>query len=207
MIIYSIILQNKFSLTRNKESKMEVDGATSSSSVSPEMLACYKPLFSALQTVFQSFTSLSRSFCFKDATAASQMSQTMPSMPPFNIDFASMRRAYSLLFAGQSVHQAVIDELEKCLDLAVYALCFNVRMLLKPGAPTALSEQDLEQILHAILVVNELPLLEDPKYMDRCAKIFYATISELPVSESVKLVRLWSKWHSDELRVYLNKVI
>ncbi len=64
----------------------------------------------------------------------------------------------------------------------------------------------MDQILHSLLVVNELPILEDPKYMDRCAKIFYATFAELPDTASVKVVRMWSKWSNDELRIILEKM-
>lgn len=69
-----------------------------------------------------------------------------------------------------------------------------------------MEENELNQILHALLVVNELPILEDPRYMERCPKIFYSTISELPVEASAKIVRLWSKWHTDELKIFLFKI-
>lgn len=178
---------------------MEVDNDNT------DVLACFKPLFSAVQAVFQNVNSLSLSFRFKNPS--SDMSLSMPSIPPFNIDFNSVRRSYTLMFglSANSSHQVLVDELEKHLDLAVYTLCFKVRMTLKQGA--SLSEDEVHQILHALLVVNELPILEDPKYMDRCAKIFYATINELPVSGAASLARLWSKWKNDELKVYLNKVL
>ena len=69
-----------------------------------------------------------------------------------------------------------------------------------------ISEVEMNQILHSLLVVNELPILEDPKYMDRCAKIFYATFSELPDSSSVKIIRMWARWQTDELRILLDKL-
>ena len=207
---------------------MEVDGNSGGGSSSnttaastAEIIASYKPLLSAVQSVYQNVTSLARSFRFKSSSdVAAHMSNSMPCAPPFNIDFNSLRRAYMLLFGGQSSPQStaatavstiVIDELEKCLDMAVYALCFKIRMTLKNAASTTanatpMSDTDLTEILHALLIVNELPLLEDPKYMDRCAKIFYATINELPVSGAAMIARLWSKWHGDELKVYLNKV-
>lgn len=194
---------------------MEVDGVSSGSGAlsNSEILACYKPLLSTMQAVFQSVTNLAQSFRFKSTTEAiaSMSTSRMPSSSLLNIDFNSLRRAYMLLFAqnagapsngtGTSV---VVDEIEKCLDLAVYALCFKIRMTLKHADD--LSDVELTHILHALLVVNELPLLEDPMYMDRCAKIFYATINELPVAGAAQLARLWSKWHADELKVYLNKV-
>jgi hypothetical protein len=177
---------------------METDDTTRDSA---DLLANYKPLFTAIQTVFQSVISLSLSFNFKNPQDAAHMSSTMPSIPPFNIDFNSLRRSYTLLF-GLTSNELVLAELEKCIDMAIYTLCFKIRMTLKR---IDLPETELDQILHAILVVNELPLLEDPKYMDRCAKIFYATINELPVLGAAKIAKLWSKWHSDELKVYLNK--
>lgn len=69
-----------------------------------------------------------------------------------------------------------------------------------------LGEEEMNQILHSLLVVSELPILEDPKYMDRSAKIFYATFSEVPDAHGVKIVRMWSKWQTDELRILLDKM-
>ena len=77
-------------------------------------------------------------------------------------------------------------------------------MILKKAETT--SESDLVKIMHALLIVNELPMLEDPKYMDQCARIFYTTFSELPTRASVKIVQLWSKWTSDELKIFLDKL-
>lgn len=100
-------------------------------------------------------------------------------------------------------NESVIEELEDALDNAVYALCFSIRMTIKKNE---IEEAEMNQILHSLLVVNELPILEDPKYMDRSAKIFYATMSELPDKDSVKIVRMWSKWHTDELKILLDKL-
>ena len=69
-----------------------------------------------------------------------------------------------------------------------------------------INETEMNEILHSLLVVNELPILEDPKYMDRSAKIFYATMSELPDKDSVKIVRMWSKWQTDELKILLDRL-
>ena len=152
---------------------------------------------------------MSHSFTFKKETSATlahfnesvQMSVSVPAMAPFNIDFNAIRRAYSQLFAIPN--EKVLDQLERVIDLSIKTLCFSVRMILKK-ADTA--EHELDKIMHALLVVNELPMLEDPKYMDDCAKMFYATMSELPSAASVKIVRLWSRWHGDELRIFLNRM-
>ncbi len=100
-------------------------------------------------------------------------------------------------------NESVTEMLEEALDHAVYALCISIKLTLKKGD---VSEIEMNQILHSLLVVSELPLLEDPKYMDRCAKIFYATFGEIPDSASVKVVRMWSKWSNDELRILLEKM-
>lgn len=196
---------------------MEVDGSSNTTTASTaEILSSYKPLLSAVQSVFQNVTSLARSFRFKSSSdVTAHMSNSMPCAPPFNIDFNSLRRAYMLLNSGYSSSQflpkIVTEELEKCLDMAVYALCFKIRMTLKNAASTTatatpMSDADLVEILHALLIVNELSLLENLRYMNRCVKIFYATINELPVSGAAMIVRLWSKWHGDKLKVYVNKV-
>jgi hypothetical protein len=100
-------------------------------------------------------------------------------------------------------NEAVVEELEKTVDHAVYALCVSIRMSLKKSD---IGEKEMNQILHSLLVVSELPILEDPKYMDSSAKLFYATFSEVPDVHSVKIVQMWSKWQTDELRILLNKM-
>ena len=190
---------------------MEVDNEDSKKLISNDQLDGYLPLIALVERVFQSYKSLSLSFTYKNdeastsssssGTPITQMSSTMPSLP-FNIDFNSIRRTYSLLFG--IANDTVIEELEKVIDLSVYALCVSIRMLIKKADFS--NEHELDQIVHALLIVNELPLLEEPKYMDRCSKIFYATVSELPVSAQCKIIRMWSKWHIDELKIFLNKL-
>ena len=173
--------------------------STSTTTVSS---SSYAPLINLVERVFQSYEYLSQSFTFKkEPHDVVQMSTTMPSMPPFNIDFNSLRRSFSQLFAISN--EKALDELEKKLDFSVKTLCFSVRMLLKRAET---SEQELVKIMHALLVVNELPMLEDPKYMEESAKVFYATFSELPSAAAAKIVRLWSRWHADELRIFLNRL-
>ena len=125
----------------------------------------------------------------------------MPSIPPFDIDFDAVRRSFTLLLGLEAV-----DELEDALDHAVYALCISIKMVLKRKRSRDDGEDtEMNEMLHALMIVNELPILEDPRYMDRCAKIFYSTMSELPVDASVKIVRMWSTWHTDELSILLNR--
>ncbi len=58
----------------------------------------YSELINLVQKVFQSYLSLSQSFMYDQSVKKIEISQTMPSIPPFNIDFNSVRRSYSLLF-------------------------------------------------------------------------------------------------------------
>jgi len=184
-----------------KQTQMEVDNSSSSNTTSSSFLISnYAPLINLVQRVFQSYKSLSISFQFKKDKKI-EISQTMPCIPPFNIDFNSVRRSYSLLFGLAA--ESVVEELEDAIDHAVYALCISIRMLMKKND---LTELEMNQMLHSLLVVNELPILEDPKYMDRSAKIFYSTMSELPVEASIKIVRLWSMWNGDELKIFLNRL-
>lgn len=185
-----------------KETEMEVDGSETSNTNNNNKFINYLPLLKLVQRVFQSYKSLSLSFTFRNEEGREiEMSSRVPSIPPFNIDFNSLRRSYSLLF--EISNDEVVEEICKAIDLSVYALCVSIRMVLKKKDIT---DEELNEITHSLLVVNELPLLDDPKYMDRCAKIFYATMSELPVSASVKIIRLWSKWHVDELKPILEKL-
>lgn len=174
-----------------RSNQMEVDFA----SISPN----YTPLISLVQRVFQSYKCLHLSFNFSKTDP--QISHTMPCIQPFNIDFNSIRRSYSLLFGISN--ESVVEELEEAIDHAVYALCISIRMIIKKNE---INELEMNQILHSLLVVNELPILEDPKYMDRSAKLFYATMSELSNESSVKIVRMWSLWQTDELKIYLNRL-
>ena len=107
---------------------MEVDNEDSKKSISNDQLDGYLPLIALVERVFQSYKSLSLSFTYKNdeastsssssGTPITQMSSTMPSLP-FNIDFNSIRRTYSLLFG--IANDTVIEELEKVIDLSVYA--------------------------------------------------------------------------------------
>lgn len=100
---------------------MEVDGSGSGGTA--EMIASFKPLFSAIQNVYQNHTNLSHSFRrHKDE----ECDQNMPSLAPFDINFASLRRSYSALFGSLTPVVAVVDELERRVDIAVNALCFEV---------------------------------------------------------------------------------
>lgn len=182
-----------------KESK-DTDMDTGTSSSKPNAYN-YSEIINLVQRVFQSYKSLSQSFTYDDTEKKIEISSTMPSIPPFNIDFNAVRRSYSLLFGISN--ESLVGKLEETLDHAVYALCISIRMTLKKSD---ISEVEMNQILHSLLVVNELPILEDPKYMDRCAKIFYATFSELPDSSSVKIIRMWARWQTDELRILLDKL-
>lgn len=201
--------------------EMEVDGVTmeNKKNANNEQLNNYLPLIHLVQQVFQNYKYLSASFTFKSDSKLSlpttttspttskqsdeqiKMSSTMPTIPPFTIDFNSLRRSYSLLFGISN--DLVQEELEKAIDLSVYALCVSIRMIIKKPE---IKEDEINQILHSLLVVNELPLLEDPKYMDKCAKIFYATVSELPLNACVKIIQLWSHWQADELKIFLNRI-
>lgn len=180
----------------SKENEMDTDAISRNSSKSN-----YSEIINLVQRVFQSYKSLSQSFTYDDSQKKIEISTTMPSIPPFNIDFNAVRRSYSLLFG--IANEGIVERLEETLDHAVYALCVSIRMILKKND---ISETEMNQILHSLLVVNELPILEDPKYMDRCAKIFYATFSELPDKSSVKIIQMWSKWQTDELKIILDKL-
>lgn len=190
------ILKKCKEMNATRDDDMETDASKSSNKKSN-----YSELVTMVQRVFQSYKSLSQSFKYDDSEKKIEISHTMPTIPPFNIDFNAVRRSYSLLFGISN--EAVVEQLEETLDHAVYALCVSIKMILKKSD---ISEAEMNQILHSLLVVNELPILEDPKYMDRSAKIFYATFSELPDSASVNVVRMWSKWQTDELRILLDKL-
>lgn len=184
---------------KSPSSHMEVDNAPATSSSSSSSVD-YTPLFALVQRVFQSYKYLALSFKYKTDQKVVEICQSMPCIPPFNIDFRSLRRAFSQMFAIQNS----VEQLEDIIDHSVYALCVSIRMLInKKNEPVA--EAEMNQVLHSLLVVNELPLLEDPKYMDRSAKIFYSTMSELPPEASAKIVRMWSLWNADELKIFLQR--
>ena len=197
--------QNALDLKKEKTpSKMEVDGLDSLTSFSlltnEETLRCYKSLFSVVQRVFQSYRLLSLSFKNEEAIAK-QTTTSIPSLAPFSLDFNSLRRSYSLLFA---LPANVVDELERVIDLAVYALCISIRMMIKKtDMPNA--EREIEQMMHALLVINELPILENTQYIGKCIKTFYVTVSELTSLDCAKIVRMWALWHADELKIFLNR--
>jgi ubiquitin-protein ligase E3 A len=98
-----------------------------------------------------------------------------------------------------------MDELEASLDTAIYMVCISIRLILKKSEDDTKEKSELESIMHSLLLINELPLIDDPKYMDRCARMFYATISELPMSSNTEIVRLWSNWHRNELDNMVNR--
>ena len=165
----------------------------------------FNDLIGLLQIVFQNYKSLACSFKFekdKNGKIKTGMSETMPCIPPFNIDYNSLRRSFSILFNSLS-NEILSDEIENTINASVITLCYGIKMALSKGK---LNDEELEEILHALLVVHELPLLEDPKYIDKCGKNFYSIISELPVNSAAKIVRLWATWNSEELKIYLNKL-
>lgn len=71
-------------------------GAEASTSASKK--AIYGELISLVQRVFQSYKSLALSFTYDNSEKKIEISHTMPSIPPFNIDFNALRRSYSILF-------------------------------------------------------------------------------------------------------------
>ena len=77
-------------------SSENVSGAENVTSASKK--AIYSELISLVQRVFQSYKSLALSFTYGDSEKKIEISHSMPSIPPFNIDFNSLRRSYSLLF-------------------------------------------------------------------------------------------------------------
>lgn len=123
--IVNLIKKCKASLAENQ---MDTDDKSNASVSIEEQLARFKPLFKVIQKVYQDYRLLSLSFNFKQDKI--QMSSTMPSIAPFNLDFNSLRRSYSLLFSI-STNDAVLNELEKAIDMSVYALCVSIRMKLK----------------------------------------------------------------------------
>lgn len=60
----------------------------------------YNELITIVQKVFQSHHTLSKSFMHDYSDKKIEISQSIPSMPPFNIDFHSLRRSFSLLFSN-----------------------------------------------------------------------------------------------------------
>ena len=148
----------------------------------------YKALIETIEKGFQDIKLLAISFC--DPTT-----QT----PPW-IDVESIRRSIKLLY---SLDDEVVDELDKSLNNAVTALCNAIRMTL--SYKKDLNDLETNEILHALLIIHELPLLDHPQYMDTCAKYFYSTIAELSDSISVKIVHLWSLWSVNELKNILDK--
>ena len=191
--------------TTTQATKMEVDNDDEEAQQQQQLIGNYMPLIGLVQSVFQSYKSLAMSFRSHEYDSAERL---------VCVDYDAMRGAYSLLFSSSN-DEALVGELERQLDLAVYALCVSIRMLLKkPSVVDASSSSssssswsvDMRHIVHSLLVVNELPLLEEPKYMERCAKIFYAAWSELPLSVCVPLVRHWSTWPSGQLRTLVDKL-
>jgi hypothetical protein len=166
-------------------------------------ISSFKNLIKYVGCVFQNYKFLALSFTKSKNNEVSKTEiDTMPTIEPFDIDISSARRSYSILF--NMIPEELLEELEKSFDSAVYTLCASVRMLFKKSSE--ISEPDMNEIIHSMLIINELPLLDDPRYMDRCSKMFYTTMSELPLNACAKIVRLWSRWHADELRVYLNRI-
>lgn len=174
------------------DEKMETDDLVSDRK---DIKKSYEPLFDLINKVFTSYQALSKSFQFE--TSSAKMSTTMPCLPPFNIDFHAIRRSYSNLFSINGIGQ----ELENIFNQALYPLCVSINLQIKKD----LDEEEIDKILHAILVVNELPILENPGFMDKCCKEFYSILTQLPTDASAKIARLWSKWNADELRMFLFK--
>jgi hypothetical protein len=165
-------------------------------------ISSFKNLIDYVRCVFQNYKFLALSFTKSNNESLELKYDTMPTIEPFDIDLGSARRSYSILF--NMIPDELMEELEKSFDSAVYTLCASVRMLFKKSSE--ISQNDVNEIIHSMLIINELPLLDDPRYMDRCSKMFYTTMSELPLDACAKIVRLWSKWHADELRIYLNRI-
>lgn len=190
--IQSLIQKCKENYKKISNEKMETDDLSSDRK---DIKSSFEPLFDLINKVFTSYQSLSRSFNFEANNV--NMSTTMPCIPPFNIDFNAIRRSYSSLFSINGLG----TELESVFNQALYPLCVSINLQLKKK----IEEEELDKILHAILVVNELPILENPGYMDKCCKEFYSILTHLPVKASAKIVRLWSNWNADELRIFLYK--
>ena len=186
--------------------------STSQATASTDKVCVYRPLINLVQNVFGNYKSLAISFNLKrdeasdtvsaaEVKTATPVTSRMPCIAPFNIDFDSLRRSVQLLFSLDD--EASCEEMEKTIDGAIYALCVSIRMTVKKKET---DEYEINKILNSLMIVNELPILDDPKYMDRCAKMYYATISELPVQHSAKIVRMLAGWHTDELCTVLNKL-
>jgi ubiquitin-protein ligase E3 A len=150
----------------------------------------FKPLIETLEKGYQDLSLLSISF----QKTTDNTKETL-----FNIDFESIRRTYAMLNS-----LSIADDLAKSLNNAITTICNVIKLTL--SYKKDISDHEMNEILHSLLIINELPLLDDPAYMDLSAKYFYSTISELPDSANAKLVRLWSKWSVDDLRSFLNRV-
>ncbi|RNA22112.1 ubiquitin- ligase E3A isoform X1 [Brachionus plicatilis] len=190
--IQSLIQKCKENYKKTIHEKMDTDDLASDRR---DIKKSYGPLFDLVNRVFTSYHALSKSFQFESNNT--KMSTTMPCIPPFNIDFNSIRRSYSTLFSINGLG----DELESVFNQALYPLCVSINLQLKKK----IEEEEMDRILHAILVINELPILESPSYMDKCCKEFYSILTQLPAQASSKIVNLWSKWNADELRIFLYK--
>lgn len=115
----------------NEHTRMDVDQQHDTHDYT---LTHFKPLIGVVSNVFQNYKSLAVSFRFKKEQLQTAPATTMPCSEPFNIDFDSVRRSMSLLFGGSlTSDESVAQELERAVDLAVYALCVSIRMLLKKG--------------------------------------------------------------------------
>ena len=157
----------------------------------------YKALIETIEKGFQDIKLLAISF---HLNGDNNLNENTPSIEPFKIDIESIRRSIKLLY---SLSNEIVDELEKALNNAVTALCNTIKLTL--CYKKELNDLESNEILHALLIVHELPLLDHPQYMDMCAKYFYSTIAELSDSISVKIVHLWSKWSVNELKNLLDK--
>ena len=188
----------KEELNSNHEDKMEIDQSHEKTSCTNNL----KDLIELLKFVFQSYKSLAYSFQFEN-DEDNLLKTSMPDKTPqFNIDFSSLRRSYSILF-NSLPDDALNEEIENAVNTSVITLCYGIKMMLKKSS---INDEELDELLRALLIVYELPILEDPKYMDKCAMMVYSVISELPVNASAKIVRLWSTWDSEELNFFLNKL-
>ena len=157
----------------------------------------YKALIETIEKGFQDIKLLSISFSDSNN---SHENESTPSIDPFKIDIESIRRSIRLLY---SLDDDVVEELDGALNKSVTTLCNTIRMTL--CYKKDLSDLETNEILHALLIIHELPLLDNPQYIDQCAKYFYSTIAELSDSISVKVVKLWSRWSKKELKNILDK--
>ncbi|CAF0831634.1 unnamed protein product [Brachionus calyciflorus] len=192
--IFSLIQKCKDNFKNLKKDKMETDDKEEDHK---ELIKSYEPLFDLIKKVFTDYNCVAESFKFERDKI--NMSTTSPCIPPFNIDFNSVRRTFSILMSINGLYQ----EIEEVFNQSIYPLCVSIQFQLKKPK---VEEEEVNKILHALLVVNELPLLENPGYMDKFIKAFYSTWIDLSPEACTKIVKLWSTWSAEELRPFLYRV-